>query len=26
MKWTLQQLQIAKHKPFIFDETIDLSD
>ncbi|WP_100373309.1 YceD family protein [Bacillus sp. FJAT-45037] len=26
MKWTLQQLQIGKHKPFTFDQVIDLSD
>jgi len=25
MKWSLQQLSVAKHKPFTFEETIDLS-
>lgn len=25
MKWSLQQLIVAKHKPFTFDETIDLT-
>ncbi|WP_231686863.1 DUF177 domain-containing protein [Bacillus sp. JCM 19034] len=26
LKWSLQQLQVAKHKPFTFDETIELSN
>ncbi|GAF63958.1 hypothetical protein BTS2_0850 [Bacillus sp. TS-2] len=26
MKWTIQQLKTAKHKPFIFNEKIDLSE
>ncbi|WP_100404580.1 YceD family protein [Bacillus solitudinis] len=26
MKWTLAQLNVAKHKPFVFDEVIDLSE
>ncbi|ARK31110.1 YceD family protein [Halalkalibacter krulwichiae] len=26
MKWSLQQLAIAKHKPFTFEETIELSN
>ncbi|MCM3759334.1 DUF177 domain-containing protein [Alkalihalobacillus oceani] len=25
MKWSLQQLQAAKHKPFTFEETVDLT-
>ncbi|MCK0470647.1 DUF177 domain-containing protein [Halalkalibacter sp. APA_J-10(15)] len=25
LKWSLQQLNVAKHKPFTFEETIDLS-